>query len=389
MKKHIQTATCAALISVCILGCGKQESNIPSISPNIRETASVSSTTNSTSMTGTGENAFSRTQHVTQDIAENLTIDAEAVIPSKTQYSTYTLKGIDGAPDRLFEIFSPEGYGSYTTETRDYPGASELIYQESSGKFLLVDDNRIKYSTYNIDLGNHPMQEVATLMYYHTKEHPQSQPHDLSFMTVAEMESFGKTILTQLGIAWEPKLNKCVTLSGQEVLDFQKEMFTTNYYAQNGASPITLTQTEDTCYLEFTFTYDGIPLFGPDEPNISFMDGVFPPAPVKATIMMNAGGIQDFNLDGICAVASASEPQTILTLDEAIAALKNKYDLEILFGTLKTTDVWMEYIPVKQGDSTVLTPYWCFRSIDVSAGDDFAMADRINAITGKDLAYGG
>lgn len=176
MKKHIQTATCAALISVCILGCGKQESNIPSISPNIRETASVSSTTNSTSMTGTGENAFSRTQHVTQDIAENLTIDAEAVIPSKTQYSTYTLKGIDGAPDRLFEIFSPEGYGSYTTETRDYPGASELIYQESSGKFLLVDDNRIKYSTYNIDLGNHPMQEVATLMYYHTKELPSPSP---------------------------------------------------------------------------------------------------------------------------------------------------------------------------------------------------------------------
>lgn len=386
MKKYIQVATCAAMISVCLFGCGKREHGI---TPEIKESTTAVFEMETPENVTTGESVAPRTQHITQNIVENMTIDAEAVIPRETQYSTYTLKGIDGAPDRLFCIFSPEGYGSFTTETRDYPGASELIYQESSGKFLLVDNNRIQYSAYNINLGNTPMQEVATLMYYHTQEHPQSQPHDLSFMTVEEMESFGKAILTQLGISWEPELNKCVTLSGQEVLDFQKEMFTTDYYTQNGAAPTTLNQAEDTCYLEFTFTYDGIPLFGPDEPNISFMDGVFPPMPVKATIMINAGGIQIFNLDGNYTVASASEPQAILTLDEAIAALKNKYDLEILFGTLTTTDIWMEYIPVKQGESTVLTPYWCFRSIDVSAGDDFPMADRINAITGKDLAYGG
>lgn len=389
MKKIIQVAACATMVSVCLLGCGKQKLDKPVITPDIKEPAAAVSTAETTENITTKESAPPHTQHITQDIVENLSIDAEAVIPGKTQYCTYTLKSIDGTPDRLFGIFSPKGYGSYTTETRDYPGASELIYQESNGKFLLVDDDRIMYRTYNIDLGNHPMQEVATLMYYYTQEHPLSQPHDLPFMTVEEMENFGKAILSQLGVAWEPKLSKCVTLSGQDVLDFQKEMFTTDYYTQNGSSPITLTQADDTCYLEFTFTYDGIPLFGPDEPNISFMDGVFPPRPVKATIMLNADGIQDFDLNGICAVVSASEPQTILTLEAAIAALKSKYDLEILFGTQETTNIWMEYIPVKQGDTTVLTPYWCFRSIDASTGDDFAMADRINAITGKDLAYGG
>lgn len=179
MKKYIQVATCAAMISVCLLGCGKQEHDKHDITPEIKESTTAVSEMDTSENVTTGESAAPRTQHITQDIVENMTIDAEAVIPGETQYSTYTLKGIDGTPDRLFGIFSPEGYGSFTTETRDYPGASELIYQESSGKFLLVDNNRIQYSAYNINLGNNPMQEVATLMYYHTQEHPQSQPHDL------------------------------------------------------------------------------------------------------------------------------------------------------------------------------------------------------------------
>lgn len=88
-----------------------------------------------------------------------------------------------------------------------------------------------------------------------------------------------------------------------------------------------------------------------------------------------------------CTLELASDPQTILSIDEAIAALKEKYDLEILFGSLKVTGIWMEYIPIAQGETTTLTPYWCF-----VAGDEAgygANADRINAITGEDLAYGG
>lgn len=387
MRKYVQAAVCAAIISVCLLGCGNQELDKPTQTPDDKESTAAVSTTETVEDATVGESSASRTQHVTQDLAENLTIDAEAVIPGRTQYSTYTLKMVDSAPDQLFGIFCPEGYGSFTKEDRSYPGSSVFAYKTSDGKVLVVQDNCIDYSSYDVETGNQPMQEIATLMYYHTQEHPDAQPHDLSFMTVAEMEGFCKTILTQLGVAWEPKLNQCVTLSGQEILDFQQEMFGKSYYTEMGQPPMQLTDAKDSCYLEFSFSFDGIPLFGPEEPTVSFMDGVIPPSAVKATIMINADGIQDFHLQGICAVAYASDPQTVLTLEDAITALKNKYDVEILFGTQKITDIWMEYIPVKQGESTVLTPYWCFKNIDESG--KYASADRINAITGKDLAYGG
>ena len=336
------------------------------------------------------EPAVSSTRHVNRELSENLSLDAEAVLPGKDAYSTYTLKMVDGNPDRLFEILSPQGHGSYTKE--DLRDRGYVVYHESSGKELVVRDDvlAINYCTYG-DSGIDPMEELCSLMYYHTLEHPQAQPHDLSFMTVAEMEAFGKDILAQLGIAWEPILNKVVTLSGQEILDFQKEMFTKSSYTEFG-TPLTLTEAEDTCYLEFLFAYDGLPIFGSDEPTVSYVDDGFAPSCAFATMTLNNNGIVDFDIRYPCTIASASEPETVLTLEEAISALYNTYDLQILFGSKKITGIYMEFIPIKQGTSMILTPYWCFEEInETQAGRPgyLGNANRFNAITGKDLAYGG
>lgn len=387
MKKHIQTMTCAAMICVCLLGCGKHESGRPATSPDVRETTTASYVTDMTDITNVGETAAPGTQHVTQELCENLSIDAEAVIPGKNQYSTYTLKMVDCDPDRLFNLFCPGGYGSYTMEDRDY----YTVYDESSGKELVVYENSIYYSTYNFNMEERPMQDVGTLMFYHSQDYPQAAPHDLSFMNVEDMEIFGKNILNQLGISWEPKLLRCVTLSGQEILDFQKELFG-NSSNTGFRTPTTLTEATDTCYLQFNFSYDGIPLIGFEEPTVSNYENWEPSPAVTATIMFNADGIQTCTVFFPCTIETASNPQPILNLEEAIALFKDKYDLQILFDSRKFTDIWMEYIPVKRDQDLVLTPYWCFLEVDEEAKDSpnyFGSADRFNSITGKDLTYGG
>ena len=56
----------------------------------------------------------------------------------------------------------------------------------------------------------------------------------------------------------------------------------------------------------------------------------------------------------------------------------------------------MEYIPFETVGQTVLRPYWCLSISSEKTGDDgrpywsdYLSAERINAFTGEDLAYGG
>lgn len=378
MKRYIYVALCATLISACLIGCGKQDSEDVNATNGITETASST------------ESATPQTQHIAQEVCDNLTINADAVIPAKTQYGTYTLKIVDCTPERLFSVFDPNGTGSYETTVRSDPGYSKYKYTKSDGRKIVVQGNSIQYSSYNIDMGDHPMQEVSNLMYYYTQKYPNVQPHDLSFATMAEMESYGRNVLTELGVVWDMELTQCVTLSGQEILDFQSEMFTDSDYTEFG-TPMMLTDAEDTCYMVFSFSYDGVPLLGRDEPTVSSYVSIAPTPSAYAAMMINANGIQDCVVFFPCTLEPASDTQTILSLEEGITALKAKYDLQIIYGSNVITGIWMEYIPVMQNQNWILVPYWCFVSNDIELMDmpDFETADRINAITGEDLAYGG
>ena len=393
MRKFFQSAVFITSILVCLSGCGKVEQDIPVTIAKETESSvpSDTSTAESETATTTVPNEVN-TQHLFQQLDDNVQVDAEVILPEKEAYCTYTLKMVDCDPDRLFAIFSPEGYGSYTLDDR-----RSLRYFESSGKKLVVRDDSISYSAYNIDFGDNPMQDVNTLMYYYTQEHPQTEPHDLSFMTVAAMEQVCNDVFGQLGIAFEPKLERCVTLTGQEIMDFQNELFGGSYDPEAGRTPTGLTSATDTCYLEFSFTYDGLPLLGSEEPGVASAVSMMPTPSVTATIMINADGIQKCDVYYPCTIAAESQPQAVLTPDEAIAALKDKYNLEIHTSSEVFSNVWLEYIPIATEDSVTLTPYWCFVSHSAWGNSDetggvnpeYANAQRFNAITGKDLTYGG
>lgn len=402
MWKFIRYSAFSILILASLSGCGKLKQNIPVVTTEISPISTVatqavipsdsSATEPETAPATVPEEATMR--HIVQEIDENIRVDAELTVPSKEAYSTYTLKMVDSDPDRLFGIFCPEGYGSYTHSDRGYHR-----YFEENGKKLVVREDSISYSAYNIELGENPMQDVGALMSYYTKEHPQTDPHDLSFMAATEMEPFCKNIFNQLGIAFEPKLERCVTLTGQEIMDFQNELFGENRSEREMMpTPTTLTTATDTCYLEFSFTYDGLPLLGSEEPGVSSAVNMMPTPSVTATIMINADGIQDCDVYFPCTIESESQPQTILTPDEAVAALKDKYGLEIHTSTIEFSNAWLEYIPVVSEDSVTLTPYWCFVTPNEWAEDSdgasgwysrYSDAQRFNAFTGKDLTYGG
>lgn len=386
MKKLIQTVICVALTCVSLFGCGNQNTDGVVANRELKEDAASNGNGMSEAAPPEG---VPGTQHVTRKLCDNFYIDAEAVIPDKNQYSTYTLKMVDCDPELLFNLFCPEGHDSYTMENH----SNYIVYDESGGKQLVIYEDSIYYRTYNFKMEDPSIQDLDTLMYYHTVEHPNAVPHNLSFMSVEEMEEFGRNLLAQMGIVWESKLFRSVTLSGREIMDFQKELFGEGgTYAQLGITPTNLTAAEDTCYLQFNFAWDGIPLIGFDEPTASSYENFGASPDVKATIMLNDNGIQTCTVSFPCTIEITSNPQPILNMEEAIALLKDKYDLQILGTPREIADIWMEYIPVKRDEEWVLTPYWYFRQVDekvIGSRSYFGSADRFNAITGKDLTYGG
>ena len=255
-------------------------------------------------------------------------------------------------------------------------------YKKASGQEVSWDpyDMRLNYTADpETAYTPGPESETATLLYYYTQEHPDAHPHDLSFLTAAELEQEAESLFQKLGMAFQPELLHFVTLSGQEVLDFQEEMYRKPFYTEMG-TPFQLTDAEDTCYLEFTFSMEEIPIFGPKEHGVSYIDGVFPPIPVSASLLITAEGIQRFNMNYAC-TAVKGEDKPLLTPEAAAQALKEQYALEIHFGEIVFDRVYLQYIPVMEGDQFVLKPYWCFDSAD--------LAERINALTGEDISYGG
>ena len=382
MVKLTKYIAVSLMLSIYLSGCGvKQLGNSVEETEikNVPSSVSIAQTTVSeTEMIEEDKNQVS--SEVTQNFqkeAENIKVDAHVMVPAKNAYSTYTVSKVDCSPERLFTIFSPDGFGTYTTEERSY-----TRYCEDSGKKLVVRKNAINYSAFNIDLAETPMQDTETIMYYYTQEYPQQDPHDLSFMTVKKMEQYCREIMSQVGVAFEPRLTSIATLTGQEILDFQQELFSNGgKYAERGYTPTNLTSAEDTCYLEFSFMYDGVPLLSSQEPMIASAVSMMPPSPVTATLMINAEGLQVCDIQFPSIIQTASEPQTILTLDEAVTALEEKYSLVLRNNPKEFSKIWLEYIPIVKDEEVKLTPYWCFLD------KENANAERFNAFTGMDLTY--
>lgn len=379
MKKFSICVSLLLTSALLVSGCAKQQSEAPAPSTELLTQIAEPISNPETPDISTSP------QHITREISESLSIDADVTLPAQSQYRSYTLKTVDTDADRLFDIFSPEGHSSLAQTQR----SSHTTYRTDDNKQLSVYDfSDISYHAYDFG-GEEPQQIVRNIFYYYDLAHPQADGHDLSFLKVADMEQYGQHLLSELGVTLEPKLEKCITLSGDEILCYQEKLL--KEQTNSGISPA-LSEAADTCYLEFSFSYDGLPLLNLNEPTIS-TDGTWGPNPdASATMIINADGIQDFEVRYPCIPENASDPQPVLSLEDAITKLAGEYEAHTHYGQTTITDIWMEYIPMNRDGAVVLTPYWCFASIDASLKDQpgyLGNADRINAFTGENLAYGG
>jgi len=133
-----------------------------------------------------------------------------------------------------------------------------------------------------------------------------------------------------------------------------------------------------------------------NEPSVSMAVEWFPGS-IKAEMLITSKGIRYMKLDGALSFDGQPTSKKIISVDEAMDKLKDKYSQVILTEPYTVTKIYLEYLTIPEKDKKpleamqTLRPYWCFiiQVLEDDNGQIFEKAERFNAFTGADLSYGG
>lgn len=341
---------------------------------------------------------LSESRHASEQLTDGLFIDANIPLALEDCFS-YTLEKLDLDAETAKHVFF-NGNRSvsmvYTdTQGNAYENGDYAIYGEN-GERLTKSRSSISYV--NAKYQQH--LEIEDLLLRYVEKHPEGKAHSLSFMSKEDALAYGLSIIQAIGIPFTPVEDIFIGLEHDKIIAWQQELLNdenSHYDIFDKAIILSnLDEHDDVYYLRFSFDYVGIPIFGTNSPNISFADAVLPPAAVYAKMLITANGIEYFDLYPAYTVTGTKECSSVISPEAAIAKVKEKYESTITFGNSKIVSICMEYIPFETVGQTVLRPYWCLSISSEKTGDDgrpywsdYLSAERINAFTGEDLAYGG
>lgn len=302
--------------------------------------------------------------HVTKTLSSGVVVDADVTVPKAMQQQNLPeMQGTGQEIDfeKIKEIFcagkkiTEETEGSYPP---DMPGAlteAEKHLSTEDGDYLLVGCGNSFFYTAARDT-----QDTSNLELYKTGE-------DLDFATIAEADGEIRKVAEELGIS-----------VGDSVC----------YTIDTSSMP------------HYVFRYDllvnGLPLGKFD--GGSYSDNVFTPG-TYLTAVLDEDGIRHFDVSYVLKETETGDAQRVLTLDEALDKVDEKYNSIIMEGDYYINDIQMAYTPIKTDDAGIvrLIPVWYFQTThqillpDKSGTGEIMLPQDgyilINALDGTELLH--
>ena len=130
----------------------------------------------------------------------------------------------------------------------------------------------------------------------------------------------------------------------------------------------------------------------------SYSDNVFTPG-TYLTAVLDEDGIRHFDVSYVLKETETGDAQRILTLDEALDKVDEKYNSIIMEGDYYINDIQMAYTPIKTDDTKIvrLIPVWYFQTthqilVPNRSGTGKVMLPQsgyilINALDGTELLH--
>lgn len=393
MKKKNFFALLATFILLVLGGCTKPTTN------SSQESAYTASSTmefiqQDSSAPSSTEDATTGCRHVDLVLNDRHYIQADVEGGQYTHLNSFVLEPLPVSVEESFGIFAPEDTSTYSVQKTEE--GSRLISQAENRCY--VSPYRIMFEKEN-EIQKKINNEILNLLALYAEEKPEISWNDLNFIDQASAIQMVEEYLKKIGVNLEPVLQTCAAMPAQEIINYQHELLKRDqiseerYYDPFGTvyQLDNLDQKSDACFLSFTFTYQGIPIYQ-GSPTVSYIPGVLPPHPVTLSVLISRQGLQIFNGMGLYHIGKGHYSSDILSAEEAIDVYRQKYDLVIHpeGDDMRVSRIYLEYIPIVVDTDTILTPYWCFPiEVDYPIGWYMVDSERFNAFTGEDITYGG
>lgn len=395
MKRYTIVFLLAAILCASLLGaCGEKEAPVlPGLEPSAETIAVPTETKAETAVTPPLEMAPVR--HITDAVNECHTIDAEVYGPVPEQVTSYRVRYLNPTPEQAAEVFCP-GDPIATKNTRE--GGYYTIAVTEGGQMVRVGDC-VEFCAAEPDPGWYAMMYYSEFYNY---DHPETEGADLSFMTAGEAKALAAETLEKLGVTLEPEFTSCATATPGAVSAYLDDLRGQHeFYADwlKGADLSGLPEDAECYILRISFRQNGLHLLNAtgnhSEPSVGMYSWDFP-SDTDCEMLITKDGIQYFIGFGLLTDPEAVETKPLISAEEAIEKFKTMEDanFSLEFETV-VTQVFLEYVPIPDGEQVVLRPYWCLVRKDLLLETDpdpswhmrsLGSGYRFNAYTGGNLA---
>lgn len=351
-----------SVLLVLLPGCTKPvtESGVQST-----ESGTAESTAEALSSTESGaENTAEKAEHITKTLSSGVMVDTGVYVPESMQQQNLPemqgtgqivefgkLKSIFCADKTIIE----ENESTVVTKSLGSDiDMEQYIYTENGDYLTCVGGNSFLYTAAR------DTQDTSNLELYKTGE-------DLDFATIAEADGEIRKVAEELGIS-----------VGDSVC----------YTIDTSSMP------------HYVFRYDllvnGLPLGKFD--GGSYSDNVFTPG-TYLTAVLDEDGIRHFDVSYVLKETETGDAQRVLTLDEALDKVDEKYNSIIMEGDYYINDIQMAHTPIKTDDAGIvrLIPVWYFQTThqillpDKSGTGEIMLPQDgyilINALDGTELLH--
>lgn len=350
-----------SVLLVLLPGCTKPvtESGVQST-----ESGTAESTDASLAEKTDDSSAQAQSGHVEKTLSSGVMVNADVYVPESMQKSALAeMRGQGQLIDyeKLKSLFcsgktiTEEGEEPWEMVT---PGAMEAV-----GKYVSTQDGdylqRICGNTFYY-MTERDIQDIEDLTIYETGK-------NLDFASIEETDKTIRDIAEELGIS-----------VGDSVC----------YTIDTSSMP------------HYVFRYDllvnGLPLGKFD--GGSYSDNVFTPG-TYLTAVLDEDGIRHFDVSYVLKETETGDAQRVLTLDEALDKVDEKYNSIIMEGDYYINDIQMAYTPIKTDDAGIvrLIPVWYFQTThqillpDKSGTGEIMLPQDgyilINALDGTELLH--
>ena len=351
-----------SILLALLPGCTKPvtESGVQST-----ESGTAESTAEALSSTESGaENTAEKAEHITRTLSSGVMVDADVYVPESMQKSALAEMRGQGQLIDYEELKSLFCSGKTITEEGEEPwemvtpGAMEAV-----GKYVSTQDGdylqRICGNTFYY-MTERDIQDIEDLTIYETGK-------NLDFASIEETDKTIRDIAEKLNIAVGKGVCYTIDTSSQPHYVFQYEILV------NGM-PLAM--------------FDGG----------SYSDNVFTPG-TYLTAVLDEDGIRHFDVSYVLKETETGDAQRVLTLDEALDKVDEKYNSIIMEGDYYINDIQMAYTPIKTDEAEIvrLIPVWYFQTThqillpDKSGTGEIMMPQDgyilINALDGTELLH--